>query len=148
VPSPFESAQLILQLFEMRREPVLREARRWFVKEFNPATFEDVVAGATAKNDAFRMVIGYWDMAASLVNAGAIDADMFRAANNEIFAAYAKVEPFMAELRAATGIPEFGRHMESVVMGLPQATERLALLRAQWGESESEREKGKGKREK
>jgi hypothetical protein len=52
----------------------------------------------------------------------------------------------MAELRAATGIPEFGRHMESVVMGLPQASERLALLRAQWGEGE--REKGKGKREK
>jgi hypothetical protein len=132
VPSPFESAQLILQLFEMRREPVLREARRWFVKEFNPATFEDVVAGATAKNDAFRMVIGYWDMAASLVNAGAIDADMFRAANNEIVATFAKIQPFLEQLRTARSAPNFCIHMETLVMGVPGAAELLELRRTQF----------------
>jgi hypothetical protein len=135
VASPFESAQLILQLFEMRREPVLREARSWFVKDFNPTCFEDVVSAATTRNDAFRMVVGYWDMAASLVTAGAIDAGMFREANNEIFAAFAKIEPFLVELREATGIPEFARNMETVVMGLPNAADRLQLLRAQWREA-------------
>jgi len=134
VPSPFESASLILQLFELRREPTLRDARSWFVKEFNPASFDEVVAGATARNDAFRMVIGYWDMAASLVTANAIDADMFRAANNEIVAAFAKIEPFLAELRAATGVPELARHMEAVVMEMPDARARLELMRRQWRE--------------
>jgi hypothetical protein len=135
VPSPFESAQLILHLFEMRREPVLREARSWFVKDFNPSSFEDVVSAASTRNDAFRMVVGYWDMAASLVTAGAIDGDMFRAANNEIFAAFAKIEPFLADLRAATGQPEFARHMEAVVMEMPGAAARLELLRMQWREA-------------
>lgn len=130
--TPYESARLILQLFEMRREPVLRDARQWFVKEFNPSTFEDVVTAATTRNDAFRMVVGYWEMAASLVTAGAIDGEMFRAGNNEIFAAFAKIEPFLAELRAATGDPAFARHMEAVVRELPDAAARLALLRQQW----------------
>lgn len=135
MPSAFESAQLILQLYELRREPVLREARRWFVKEFNPVSFEDVVAAASSHNDAFRMVLGYWDMAASLVTAGAVDAGMFRAASNEIFAAFAKIHPFLAELREATGVPEFARHMETVVMELPDAAARLDLLREQWREA-------------
>jgi hypothetical protein len=135
VPSPFESAQLILQLYELRREPVLRDARSWFVKEFNPVSFDDVLAAVSGRNDAFRMVIGYWDMAASLVTAGAIDAGMFRAANNEIFAAFAKIHPFIDEIRAASGVPELARHMEAVVMDMPGAGERLALLRRQWREA-------------
>lgn len=135
MPSPFESAQLILQLFDLRREPVLRDARSWFVKEFNPVSFDDVVAAASKRNDAFRMVIGYWDMAASLVTAGAIDAGMFRAANNEIFAAFAKIHPFLSELREATGVPDFAQHIEAVVMEMPGAAERLDLLRTQWREA-------------
>ena len=135
MPTPFESAQLILQLFEMRREPVLRDARSWFIKQFNPGTFDEVVAASAERNDAFRMVIGYWDMAASLVTAGAIDADMFRAANNEIVAAFAKIEPFLGELREASGVPELARHMETVVCGMPQAAERLELMRTQWREA-------------
>ena len=65
MPTPFESAQLNLQLFELRREPVLREARAWFLREFNPESFADVVALARGeRNASFRMVLGYWNMAA------------------------------------------------------------------------------------
>ena len=98
MPTPTESADLILKLFDLRREPVLREARAWFAAEFNPTTpeeFGQVVSGE--KNAWFRMVVGYWDMAASLVTFGAIDQEMFNASNGELLVAFAKVELRTAE---------------------------------------------------
>jgi hypothetical protein len=138
MPTPFESAQLNLHLFDLRREPVLREARAWFLLEFNPETLADVGAVlAGERNASFRMVLGYWDMAASLVTTGAIDADAFRAAHGEIFGTYCKVQPFLAELRATSDERDFCRHLEAVVMGAPDAdailTRRRAALRAAAG---------------
>ena len=120
--TPFESAQLNLKLYDLRREPVLRAARSWFLLEFNPESFAElatVVGGED--NSKFRMVVGYWDMAASLVTTGAIDADAFRAAHGEIFGAFSKIQPYLAEMRARTGEPEFCKHIEAVVMGAPDA---------------------------
>jgi hypothetical protein len=128
--TPFESAQLNLKLFELRRDPVLREARAWFLGQFNPQSFEEFTAVVSGERNAWvRMVLGYWDMAASLVTFGAIDADMFRAAHTEIVATFAKVEPFLADLRRMSGVPEFLGHLESVVRGMPGSDERLAALR-------------------
>jgi len=122
MPTPFESGRLNLQLFEMRREPVLREARAWFVNDFNPETFDELLAVIGGeRNTSVRMVVGYWDMAASLVTTGAIDGDAFRAAHVEIFVAFSKLHPFLAELRAVTGEPDLCRHMEAVVLAAPDA---------------------------
>jgi hypothetical protein len=122
MPTPFESAQLNLQLFDLRRESVLREARAWFVVEFNPERFADFVAMVSGeRNAAFRMVLGYRDMAASLVTSGAIEGDAFRAAHGEIFATFSKIQPFLAEMRAASAESEFCRHMEMVVLAAPDA---------------------------
>ena len=130
MPTPFESAQLNLQLFDLRREAVLREARNWFVRDFNPETFAECVAAVTGeRNASFRMVIGYWDMAASLVTTGAIDGDAFRAAHSEIVATFAKIQPFLAELRAVSGEPDICKHMEAVVMAAPDAEETLVRRR-------------------
>ena len=130
MPTPFESAQLNLQLFDLRREPVLREARSWFLLDFHPETLADFVAAATGeRNASIRMVLGYWDMAASLVTMGAIDAESFRAAHGEMFGTFAKIEPFLAEMRAGFGEPTFCRHIEEVVMGAPEATVILARRR-------------------
>ena len=134
-PTPFESARLNLQLFELRRDPVLREARAWFLADFNPETTQELVAAlAGERNASFRMVLGYWDMAASLVTSGAIDAPAFLAAHTEIFGTFGKVRPFLAELRALSGEPGFCQHLEAVVMGAPDAdsvlTRRRAALRA------------------
>jgi hypothetical protein len=131
MPTPFESATLNLRLFELRREPVLREARRWYFAEFNPETFAEfaaIVAGE--RNASFRMVLGYWDMAASLVTTGAIDAEAFRAAHGEIVATFAKVQPFLGELRSTSGELEFCRHIEAVVLGMPDAVAVMARRRA------------------
>ena len=131
MPTPYESARLNLELFALRREPVLREARAWFLAEFTPATFAELVALAGGeRNSWFRMVLGYWDMAASLVTTGAVDADAWRAAHGEAVLAFAKVHPFLAELRAAAGEPEFCRHLETVVLGAPEAEAMLTRRRA------------------
>ena len=135
MPTPFESAQLNLQLFDLRREPVLREARSWFLIEFNPESFADLVSAVSGeRNASFRMVLGYWDMAASMVTTGAIDGDAFRAAHGEIFATFSKIQPFLAEMRSASGEPEFCKHMETVVMAAPDAeatlTRRREVIRA------------------
>lgn len=122
MPTPFESAQLNLQLFDLRREPVLREARAWFLTEFNPESLEELVTVVRSEQNAsFRMVLGYWDMAASLVTTGAIDGEAFRAAHGEVFGTFCKIHPFLAEFRAAAGEPEFCRHMEAVVTAAPDA---------------------------
>src|SRR5437773_2019116 len=127
MPTPFESAQLNLQLFDLRREPVLREARAWFLNEFNPETLPELVALVSGeRNASFRTVLGYWDMAASLVTTGAIDGDAFRAAHSEVFATFSKVRPLLAEMRAASGESDFCRHLEAVVLAAPDAE---AILR-------------------
>jgi hypothetical protein len=130
MPTPYESAQLNLKLFELRRDPVLREAREWFLREFNPESFAEVVAAVTGqRNPSFRMVLGYWDMAASLVTTGAIDGDAFRAAHGEIFGAFSKIHPFLSEMRTTSGELEFCKHIEEVVMGAPDAEAILARRR-------------------
>ena len=135
MPTPFESATLNLKLFEIRREPVLREARQWFLADFNPETFADVMTTVSGeRNASFRMVLGYWDMAASLVTSGAIDADAFCAAHTEVFGALGKIHPFLAQLRTASGEPDFCKHLEAVVLGAPDGRSiverRAAALRA------------------
>ena len=130
MPTPFESAQLNLQLFDLRREPVLREARSWFLLDFHPETMAEFVTAIMGeRNASIRMVLGYWDMAASLVTIGAIDGDAFRAAHGEMFGTFAKIEPFLAEMRAAFNEPAFCRHFEAAVMGEPDAAAILQRRR-------------------
>jgi hypothetical protein len=129
--TPFESALLNLRLFELRREPVLREARDWFLRDFNPETLEELIAAVGGeRNASFRMVLGYWDMAASLVTSGAIDSASFLAAHGEVFATFSKIHPFLGQVRQAAGEPDFARHLEGVVLAAPDAEAVLARRRA------------------
>jgi hypothetical protein len=130
MPTPFESAQLNLKLFELRREPLLRQARAWFVGEFHPETLEELLVSLRGEhNTFFRMVVGYWDMAASMVTTGAIDRDAFLAANTEIVATFSKIQPFLDGLREVVGEPGMFRHLETVVMATPDAAARLERTR-------------------
>jgi hypothetical protein len=130
MPSPFESALLNLQLFDLRREPVLREARAWFLLEFNPESFAELIDAVSGeRNASFRMVLGYWDMAASLVTTGAIEGDAFRAAHGEALATFSKIHPFLAQLREVSGEREFCKHFEEVVLGTPDVEATLTRRR-------------------
>lgn len=124
------SAELILKLYDLRREAVMREARNWFFA-FNPESFEDIQRALMSEHSAYlRMVASYWDMACSFVNHGAIDADMFNDANGEQVFVFAKLQPFLEQIRAANGSPTAFRNLEQVVTAMPQAEERLAQVRA------------------
>ena len=81
------------------------------------------------RNAAFRMVLGYWDMATSLVTTSAIDGDAFRAAQGEIFATFSKIHPFLAELRNISAEPDFCKHIEAVVLAAPDAEATLKRRR-------------------
>ena len=75
-----EQVNLMLRLYDIRREPRLREACDWFIREFTPASGEDVqkLAPPNSQENAFmRMVLGYWDMVANIVNRGLIEEEFF-----------------------------------------------------------------------
>jgi hypothetical protein len=128
--TPVESANLILRLFELRRETVMRQARAWYTGDFNPTTFEEFLALAGGPNNPwFRMVVGYWDMAATLVQFKAIDQDMFNATSGEMVVVFAKLEPFLNEYRAHRGEPNFLKRLETQVQTMPNVTERLPKIR-------------------
>jgi hypothetical protein len=123
-----QSAELIMKLYELRREEVMRQARQWFFS-FQPETIEDIMRTARGEHSAFyRMVTSYWDMACSFVNHGAIDEQMFNDANQEHVLVFSKIQPFLEGLRAATS-PNYARQLEEVVMRLPEAEQRLARFR-------------------
>lgn len=126
----YETANLILKLYDLRREEVMRKARSWFLTEFNPSSADEIVAAAMGEHSAYyRMVITYWEMACSLVNNGAMDEKMFNDANGEHAAVYAKIEPFVPELREKFNAPQWLQHLEEVVMRIPDAKEKLATYR-------------------
>jgi hypothetical protein len=130
--SAYESADLILKLYGLRREEVMRKAREWYTKQFHPTSAQDVVNTLRGEHSAyFRMVTSYWEMAASFVNHGAIDWQMFMDANpGEPVNVFAKLYPCLEELRAMFA-SEYDdkvafQHLEQVVMQLPHAKEQLA----------------------
>jgi len=130
VSTPYESATLLIRLYELRREATMREARNWYARSFNPTTIEDMLQAVSGPNSAhFRMVTSYWDMASSFVLHGAIDEQMFVDANGEHIIVYAKVEPFLTDYRTKTGNPTYLASLEKLVMKIPNAKERLAALR-------------------
>jgi hypothetical protein len=122
-------ADLILKLYELRREPVMREARNWFFS-FNPTNAAEYMEAMMSENSGYlRMVISYWDMAASLVNNGAIDEQMFNDANGEHLFVFAKIEPILAELRQQWNQPDMLKHYETLVRRVPNNEQILAGIR-------------------
>ncbi|HTK37879.1 MAG TPA: DUF4760 domain-containing protein, partial [Pyrinomonadaceae bacterium] len=115
--SKVESADLILKLYDLRREATMREARNWMFT-FNPQSAEDVEKTMMDPQVGayLRMVLSYWDMAGALVNHGAIDADMFNETVGEHIGVYTKLEPFIAELREKWQMPEAFKNLEKVVL--------------------------------
>ncbi|PYS82832.1 MAG: hypothetical protein DMF70_07535 [Acidobacteria bacterium] len=124
-----EDANLILKLYDLRREPVMREARNWFFS-FNPTTTAEYMEAMMGEHTGhLRMVITYWDMAASLVNNGAIDEQMFNDANGEHLFIFAKIEPIPEGLRQEWGQPDMLKNFETLIRRIPENKERLAAIR-------------------
>ena len=125
--SKVESADLILKLYDLRREEKMREARNW-IFGFNPTNVDEYwqTMMDPQVGGYLRMVTSYWDMAASLVNHGAIDADMFNDTVGEHILVFAKIEPLLSELRERFQNPEAFKHLEKVILDRPDGKERVA----------------------
>ena len=125
------AAGLLLKLYELRTEATLRRARAWFAFEFHPQSTNDVLRtwlGPGHASAPYRMVTTYWDMATSLVVQRAIPAGMFNAANTEHYAVYAKLRPFLAEIRASTKYADYLTNVEQVATTGSDADARIATF--------------------
>jgi hypothetical protein len=127
-------AQLILQLYDLRREAELRKARNWWLVTFWPNTAEDFIKVASAigtqENAWFRQVSGYWDMASSLVIHGTLHPDLFVEGgfSSEMFFIFAKIQPLLKEIREKMQSPGLFRNVETVIMSSKPARERLKMI--------------------
>ena len=129
-----KDAEIILKLYELRRDPELRKARNWWLWDFSPRTADEFLkvafAPGTQENNWLRQGASYWGMAAALVNQGLLDEDLFLrpACSGEMFFIFAKVYPFLEDLREKLGDPETFRDVEKVVMNTKWGRERLKFI--------------------
>ena len=124
-----QDCDLILKLYDLRREATMREARNWMFT-FNPTSVQDVIEVLLGEHSGhYRMVISYWDMAAAMVNNGAIDEQLFNETNGEHLFVYAKIEPVIEEVRALFGNPDFLRNLETLVKRVPDSEAKIAAMR-------------------
>ena len=124
-----DEAGLILKLYELRREDTMRKARNWYFAEFNPQSLADFQSAMFGEHSGhLRMVITYWDMAAALVNHGAISKELFNDANGEHIGVFGKIEPLLGEIRSAFG-PNYAINLEKLIDATPGGRERVAFMR-------------------
>ena len=127
-------AQLILQLYDLRREAEMRKARNWWMTEFFPQSAEDFMkiaqAFGTQQNAWLRQVGGYWGMVTSFVLQGVLNEDLFLQPgfSGELFVMYAKIHPIVKDLREKLGDPEFFANVEKAVTRTKWGKNRLQFM--------------------
>lgn len=132
-----QDAQTIIQLYDLRREPVMRAARKFMISEFWPQNYDEfkaVLLGyGTEQNAYLRQVITYWDMACAMVLQGALNEDLFFESTGEPYFLFTKFGPYLAQARKDSLNIDLGRNLEKVVMrpaGKKRVTELTARLEA------------------
>lgn len=129
-----QDAELILKLYDLRREPTMRKARDFMATQFWPQNYDQfkavVSAFGTEQNAWLRQVWTYWDMAAAMVLKGAINEDLFFETSGEPYFYYAKFKPFIDQTRKDFNSPEFMANIETLVNKTPQAKDRVKRLEA------------------
>ena len=127
-------AQLILQLYDLRREAEMRKARNWWFATFWPRSADDFLKIAftpgTQENNWLRQVTGYWSMAAAFVLHGALSEELFiqPSVSGVMFIVFAKVHPFLKELREKAGDPSMFAIIEKVIMSSKFGRERFKFM--------------------
>lgn len=130
-----QDADLILKLYDLRREPVLRKARDFMTSQFWPQSYSEfkavVTAFGTEQNAWFRQTCGYWDMACVLALNGTINEELFFETNGEPYFLYAKFKPFIEQIRKDVNNPEFLAHLEQMANRTAKSKERVKRLETQ-----------------
>ena len=137
------SALVIIELYKIRTGALMRDARAWFVSEFAPQSGKEIVQlmlSGEKQSSYYRMVASYWESAASLVNNGGVDEKMFLDANTEHLVVFAKLQPFIPEVREMIGEPDYLSQLERLVMKVPNLQKKLENRRTlleRWHQSVS-----------
>ncbi len=128
--SKAESADLLMKLYDLRREEKMRDARNWMATFF-PENAQEVMQAMLHPDTSayYRMVVSYWDMAASFVNHGAIDEDMFNDASGEGTIVFSKIEPYLEELRQLLNNPTYLGRLEAWISRMPDYKQLLEQRR-------------------
>jgi len=129
--SAIRQAELILKLYDLRRETVMREARAYIGGEFLPASADELVAIVTGggRHGAFVLqVYGYWDMVAAFVHHGALAPELVYDTCQEMYFQYAKIQPYLRDFRRKMNLPEWMIHIERQVEGSKAGRKRLATM--------------------
>jgi len=127
-------AQLILQLYDLRREPEMRKARNWATMQFWPQSADDCLkiqsAMGTPENAYMRQVNSYWDMVASFILHGVLNDELFFSpgVGNEMLFVFAKVQPFLKEIREKTQTPLAFTNVEKAISKSKSGKERFAVI--------------------
>src|SRR5690242_21944761 len=125
----YEEVNLMLKLYEMRREPRLRQARSWFLEHFHPANPDDMIQKfpqGGEENTFIRMVISYWEMVASIVNRGLINDELFFESNGEIWVVWDRMRGIVPVWRAAFKNPKLFANIEETYHRLESWREKHA----------------------
>ena len=122
-------AEIVLKLFELRREEVMRKARNFMVMDFWPQSVDEILAvmnaRGTQENAYFRQVLTFYEMASTLPLHGAVNSDLFAEWNGELLFLFAKFEPFLVELREKSGNPGMLGNCERYIQSSPLAQKKL-----------------------
>lgn len=124
-----EQANLMLKLYELRREPRLRQARTWLVEQFSASSVEEVAKKyppGSGENTNLRMTVSYWDMVASIVNHGLIDDELFFESNGEAWTVWERIRELMPAWRALFKNPDLFANLEQLAQRYEAWRERKA----------------------
>ena len=125
-------AEIIMRLYDLRREAEMRKARAWYAASFWPTSADDIIQVINVANPQenawFRQVSGYWDMAASFVMRGALNEDLFFDSGAEMWFTLAKVYPFLKETREKAQTPTYLARVEKLATRTKDGRDRLQTM--------------------
>ena len=113
----YDDASLILQLYELRREDRMRQARAWFSAKCKVKTYDELVQlapGGSDENASVRMVVSYWDLVASFMTSGVLNKDLFFQSGRELLLVWERIRDVLPAWRDAYQDPNYLKHLETI----------------------------------
>ena len=132
-PATYDDANLLLRLYELRREEKLRQARDWFMKNFHAKTVDEFLQlcpFGSQENAYYRMITSYWDMAASFVTNGVLHRDLFVQNSRELLFVWIRISDLIPGWRERMGNPDIVKNLETIANGMIEDEKRQGSYEA------------------
>jgi hypothetical protein len=113
----YDDANLILRLYELRRDERMRQARAWFTAKCKVKSYDELLQlapGGSDENASVRMVTSYWDLVASFMTAGVLNKDLFFQSGRELLLVWERVRDYLPSMREAYKDPNYLQHLETI----------------------------------